>query len=1046
MSLVGTQHSSNQTGVVKMSIAILHLTDIHMVADPSKNHIFRKTLQIVNACKYQLSSADELVIIVSGDIASAGSIDEYDNAFVFLDDIRQSLMEHLNKNVSLLIVPGNHDCDFSNDQTVRDYLISNLSESTMNLSLFSEMNKVQTNFFIFTKNFFEFDNASLCNKVEVTLGNKVFLFLLLNSAWMSQRHEKPGHLFMPINLLPNDIDVEKYDCIVSVMHHPYNWFHPDNASQLNNFFRQTTDLLILGHEHREDAVSQFGANWSIREYRGKELQNDTNDDSGFALYKFSDGLDSISVNNYSWNSPVYILNRIGPDLFSRNTFAIDLIIKPNPDFIMTYIEDPGIIINHPTAENVKLSDVFVWPDLEKYDYKDESTTYIEARIRKDIPQELLSNKYAVISGDSLVGKTALSKMLFLAFSRADYCCILIEGKALNTTSVAMLRSKLEAVFIKQYSADALDKFRGISPEKRTIIVDNFQDVPYRDNRLSKVFSQLDSFFSHVILLTDSEIETRMRVTKLPYSITSNITFYHVCNLGNAKRHELITKWYSLQNEFANTDINVITKINNTSEKVASLLGTTNGFIPALPIYILGILQNIDSALSTSFSGSEYGFLYDSLINKNLSTLKYNDSGQLNIDVNVLSALAFDLLKNEDSYFSADTLHRVSEMYSNKKRVPVQSDSILKKMVQARLIELIGDNTYRFRYPYVFYFFAGRYIAYNLSEVDVIEQVDYMCQRLYNEKYGNIIIFLCHFANSKEIIDRILSVASIALEKYDTFTFDKHPDIFGKASEIINQVVSRISVGTEDDVIDNRQKELERRDSVGMQDGTVRETEEISEEDAQKEQDIADLSAAMRTIDVLGQIIKNYPGDIDGEVKEQIINEIYSLGMRVTEALISTIGVLEEDFIQYLIERMKEKEHSPDPEDLKRNVHKVFVLMIANMTMSMIRKISLALYNPCLLEVVSDTFSKSQTVAKQLIIADLELNRLKHPDIEKTIKLNEELLKSRSTAFAESVLRTIVARYLRYNNCGVQVRNRLCAKFYLSNRMLYIENAKHDSNK
>ena len=49
------------------------------------------------------------------------------------------------------------------------------------------------------------------------------------------------------------------------MHHPINWFNPDNAYILNKFIRTSTDILLLGHEHNKDDFNVNGHSWSFTE-------------------------------------------------------------------------------------------------------------------------------------------------------------------------------------------------------------------------------------------------------------------------------------------------------------------------------------------------------------------------------------------------------------------------------------------------------------------------------------------------------------------------------------------------------------------------------------------------------------------------------------------------------------------------------------------------------------------------------------------------------------------------------------------------------------
>lgn len=70
-----------------MSASIIHLTDIHMVSDASKNTILSRKQQLYDACCSVLSPNDTAIIVISGDIAFSGKTEEYDNAFELIDEL-----------------------------------------------------------------------------------------------------------------------------------------------------------------------------------------------------------------------------------------------------------------------------------------------------------------------------------------------------------------------------------------------------------------------------------------------------------------------------------------------------------------------------------------------------------------------------------------------------------------------------------------------------------------------------------------------------------------------------------------------------------------------------------------------------------------------------------------------------------------------------------------------------------------------------------------------------------------------------------------------
>jgi len=129
-------------------------------------------------------------------------------------------------------------------------------------------------------------------------------------------------------------------------------------------------------------------------------------------------------------------------------------------------------------------------------------------------------------------------------------------------------------------------------------------------------------------------------------------------------------------------------------------------------------------------------------------------------------VAFELLKKNISVFTKEEFKKIVDDFKIKRKVYPDENEILNKMLSAKILIELGPNTYKFRYPYIFYYFSGRYLAYNLSAKEVKIQIDYMINRLYNDKYGNIIIFVCHFANNIEIIEDILLLAYLSLDKYE----------------------------------------------------------------------------------------------------------------------------------------------------------------------------------------------------------------------------------------------------------------------------------------
>ena len=636
-----------------------------------------------------------------------------------------------------------------------------------------------------------------------------------------------------------------------------------------------------------------------------------------------------------------------------------------------------MIINHFYADDVTLSEIFCWPILELIELKEDFAIGNGSKIRNNIHKCLLDTNISVIIGESLSGRTSLAKMLFKEYSMYEQCCIMCDGKDLTTHNENNLRDIIESKFTIEYGKTKLERYRQLEPNQRILIIDNFNNIPYHDDRRSKVISLLTLYFDNIIIFSDNEINMYMVCSKIEskHSITNKM--YHILYFGNTKRKELTTKWYCLRNEYACGSEEVSQKIISTCDQINILLGS--GIVPAAPIYLINMLQNIEAAAPASFSGSQYGFLYESLINKSISTIgnSYKNSGEINIDINILSSLAFSILKNGKQIFTYDELSKTTEYIKKKKIVNANEVEIIKRMLSAKLIEEVEIDTFKFRYPYIFYYFAGRYIAYNLNNNDVKKQIEYMNNRLYNETYGNIIIFVCHFANNIDIIEDILLHSYSLLDKYEEFDFNKHNEIFERSQIIIEDLLVPKDVGNDSDVEKNQNKVLEQRDEAGIQDGSIKKVNDMTDEEADKAKTLTSITTAMKIMDVLGQIIRNYPGDIDGDLKKLIIEEIHKLGMRIIETILITIGDIEKEFIEFIIELVKEKNKNLNREQLIFEIKGLLSSILAGMARGMIKKIAFSLNNESLLPAVHETFIESKSISHKLVVQELLFNHIKN---------------------------------------------------------------------
>jgi hypothetical protein len=233
-----------------MPIGIVQLSDIHIKG--RDNPVCGRLSHIRNAVQGVAHDISDLLLVVTGDVAYSGKPEEYTLAAAFLAGVEGGLRGIPCVNfLGTVLIPGNHDCDFGNQGSVRTMLINSTASAASAggnppEDFVCQMLEVQ-------KAFFEFessvsgrealtDRLSWTRKFQATSGS--ITVRCLNTAWLSQREEL-RRLYFPVSLVSETSS--DTDLALTLLHHPYNWLEPDNARALRKALETTSDLLLTGH-------------------------------------------------------------------------------------------------------------------------------------------------------------------------------------------------------------------------------------------------------------------------------------------------------------------------------------------------------------------------------------------------------------------------------------------------------------------------------------------------------------------------------------------------------------------------------------------------------------------------------------------------------------------------------------------------------------------------------------------------------------------------------------------------------------------------------
>ena len=250
-----------------MRLQICHLSDIHFWTQ--KNYIDEKKEKICDAILSRAKRREDILFLVSGDIAQSCSEEEYDIALDFFEYLKENLNAKKELQSYFIFVPGNHDAILDvndyDEENRRNEILSqkdNLEEK--------KMEYYQTKMCEKQKNFFDFRDLltddtfitkvetgnKLLEKFELEIAGFSIFINAFNTSWISQRNEKPSEIFIPKSIYEKTIHKNE-GLNITMYHHPSNWMHPDDKIFFDSIIR---------------AKRNFGENYSLEAIRVRILE------------------------------------------------------------------------------------------------------------------------------------------------------------------------------------------------------------------------------------------------------------------------------------------------------------------------------------------------------------------------------------------------------------------------------------------------------------------------------------------------------------------------------------------------------------------------------------------------------------------------------------------------------------------------------------------------------------------------------------------------------------------------------------------------------
>ncbi|EHQ35547.1 toll/interleukin-1 receptor domain-containing protein [Methanoplanus limicola] len=568
---------------------------------------------------------------------------------------------------------------------------------------------------------------------------------------------------------------------------------------------------------------------------------------------------------------------------------------------------------HRNKEEVYLNDIYIHTELEEFDrLKD----YCDTINSKDILDVLLKEEKITISGEGQSGKTTLCKKIYCELRKLNYVPVYISFKS-STFLGEKLTGKTSNIIFKllkkQYINIELEK---INQNRIVPIIDDFHYTNNKEKHLKEFLKYrlctivIDDIFS----LNINDV-----------ALTSSFKSYRIKELKPSLRNELIKKWNRLTDKNGKTDY---FDIDRNTDLINTTLGKNlgKGIMPAYPFFILSTIMTYETYMvPLDQEITSQGYCYQAFITFYLRNRDVKND-EIDIYINYLTEFASYIFESKKDYLDKNEFSKFRTEYSDKYNLPINEKELLENLTD--IITKSSFNSYSFTYPYLFYFFVAKSISENPELAKEKKTISKILKNLHVNENAYIAIFLTHHSRNNEIFKEIEDISSSLFNRYKPakLTKDETSFIDEQAHNIINAILPH----------NNATPEKNRTQKLSFEDELEQSNEEYQEFTKEGEDEIAndlskDLRRAIKTVEVIGCIIRNRSGSIE----KMKLHNLFLEGMNVHLRILSSFCELirEEDNQKYTIEIISERlnkldenlppHHKKSEEEKRKIANKIF---------------------------------------------------------------------------------------------------------------------------
>ncbi len=458
-------------------------------------------------------------------------------------------------------------------------------------------------------------------------------------------------------------------------------------------------------------------------------------------------------------------------------------------------------------------------------------------------------------------------------------------------------------------------------------------------------------------------------------------------------------------------------------------------MPAYPFFILSIITTYE-AFSTPLDQeiTSQGHCYQAFI---YLFLRKNNVKNDEIDtyINFLTELSFFFFSKNKKEISKQEFDIFMEFYLYEYNLPLDKDELIDKLLRSRLIGRGNLENYSFCYQYLYYFFVAKYFSDNINNEK--NNISSIIKNLHKKENAYISIFISHHSRNDYFLDEIwLNAAYLfdgnrpaALDRNEMEFFDKQEQL------IINAVVTK----------DNGNPERARSERLKYHD--IIEEKNNKEEERYDDIDdnlIINIRKSVKTVEVMGCIIKNRAGSLQKERIESFLVEAIKVHLRILSAFfdfikddknqIEIVNFVNKKISDMQRERTEEgrTEKRLTEEEIETISKKIFWNLNFITINVLLYKIIQSLGSKKLIKIITKVCEKEKTPASFLIRHGVLMWKCKELQIENICEAidNEEF-----SYISKQILKIMIIEYCSLHQINFKERGRISNKLNIPSEKL-----------